>query len=57
MSRPPTQWMAFVFIALGAVFASLIALMVTGRLRIDREWPGLVVGGLLIAVMLLAFRR
>lgn len=49
--------MAFVFIALGAVFASLIALMVTGRLRIDREWPGLVVGGLLIAVMLLAFRR
>jgi hypothetical protein len=46
-----------VFVLLALLAAGILVAMAAGRLRVDSEWPGLVAGGVLIAVFLLALRR
>jgi hypothetical protein len=45
------------FVGLAVAAAVGIAAMATGRLRVDGEWPGLLVGLVLLMALLFATRR
>jgi hypothetical protein len=50
-------FLAIVFSAAAIAGAGIIGLMVAGRLRIDSEWPGLVIGlGALVLILAVARR-
>ena len=49
--------MAWVFTLIALLGALLLGLMVTGRLRIDSEWPGLLLGLVLLVLLAVARRR
>jgi len=51
------HWLAVVFVLLAVASAASLALLAGGRLRLDGEWPGLLVGGVLLLVLLAAVRR
>lgn len=51
------HWLAVVFVLLGLLSATALFLLATGRLQLRSEWPGLLAGGLLLVLMLFAFRR
>lgn len=50
-------WLAVVFFAAAIAGAGIIGLMLAGRLRVDSEWPGLVIGlGALVLILAVARR-
>ena len=51
------RWLAGVFVAVALVSIVLLALLAGGHLKLDSEWPGLVVGAVLIAMVWMALRR
>jgi uncharacterized membrane protein len=57
MTSRRTQWLAWLFVGLAVAAAVGIAAMATGRLRVDGEWPGLLVGLVLLMALLFATRR
>lgn len=57
MPRPRTQWLALAFVAVAGISVLLLGLMASGRLHIDSEWPAVAIGGVFIALTVLALRR
>ena len=57
MARFQNAKLSLIFIALAIGCAIVLGLMISGRLRIDSEWPGLVVGAILLSVVLFIARR
>jgi len=53
VTRRRTQWLAWVFVGLGVAAAIALGAMVTGRLRVDGEWPGLIAGMTLLLLLFL----
>jgi hypothetical protein len=51
------HWLAVVFVLLALLSAVALWLLATGRLRVGSEWPALLVGAVLLAVLLAAVRR
>lgn len=51
MSERDTRWLAWTFVVIAVLAAVVLGLMATGRLRVDWEWPGLLVGATLLAVL------
>ena len=49
--------LAVVFVLLAVLGGLVLALLAGGYLRVDNEWPGLVVGALLLLVLVLALCR
>lgn len=49
--------MAWAFIAVALLAALLLGLMVAGQLRVASEWPGLLLGLVLLVLLALARRR
>ena len=47
------HWLAVVFILLTILASAVFVAMAAGWLRLDSEWPGLVVGAVLVALLLL----
>ncbi len=57
MARFQNAKLSLIFIVLAIGCAIALGLMISGRLRIDSEWPGLVVGAILLGVVLFIARR
>ena len=51
------HWLAVVFVLLAVASAAGLALLASGRLRLDSEWPGLLVGAVLLLLLFAAVRR
>jgi uncharacterized membrane protein YhaH (DUF805 family) len=57
MTRRRTQWLAWLFVGLAVAATVVIAAMATGHLQVDGEWPGLLIGLVLLMALLFATRR
>jgi hypothetical protein len=49
--------LAVVFVLLALLSAAVLYLLASGRMQLASEWPGLLVGAVLLALMAVALRR
>jgi hypothetical protein len=51
------HWLAVVFVLLALLSGGVLFMLVTGRLQLASEWPGLVTAAVLLSLMIFGLRR
>lgn len=51
------HWLAVVFVLLALLSGAALFMLVTGRAQLASEWPGLLVGVILLALIVFGLRR
>lgn len=51
------RWLAGAFVAAALASVALLSLLAAGYLKLDSEWPGLLVGAVLVGLFWVALRR